>query len=478
MPRTSLQSRFRSPAKLGDELSVGVGVAEITDRRIGFAFDIHERGTDRLICDASYRVACVDAATFAPRPFRRRSSRLLDAGAARDDRRPPNRSASRRRSTPRRFRRSPRRRRARSEHRHRMRRRASHLRRPAAQRQPRRDRAARRARGAARGTRPAAAARRAGVRLRLLRRDQDRRGAGPVEHAVEAADYEYVVRDSRAGVIIVSPELLPQIERVSAEVRRGGRATSSWLTRIRRRPSGSSAKVPTSSMPSRPAATRRPSGCIPRAAPARRRAASICSTTWSSAPSCSRRACSASVPSDRCFSVAKLFFAYGLGNALYLSVLRRRDVDPVARSADAAARVRRDREAPADAVLLRADQLRHAAGASTPDAAPDFDLSSIRLAVSAGEALPPALYERFKQRFGVDILDGIGSTEAGHMFISNRPGAHPPRIERPDRRRLRRADSRRRRTAGAGRRDWQSLDRGRLGVRRLLEPAREDEEHD
>jgi acyl-CoA thioester hydrolase len=69
MPRTSLQSRFRSPAKLGDELSVGVGVAEITDRRIGFAFDIHERGSDRLICEASYRVACVDEVTFAPRRF-------------------------------------------------------------------------------------------------------------------------------------------------------------------------------------------------------------------------------------------------------------------------------------------------------------------------------------------------------------------------------------------------------------------------
>jgi YbgC/YbaW family acyl-CoA thioester hydrolase len=66
MPRTSLQSRFRSPAKLGDELSVGVGIAGITDRRIVFAFDIHERGTDRLICEASYRVACVDAQTFAP----------------------------------------------------------------------------------------------------------------------------------------------------------------------------------------------------------------------------------------------------------------------------------------------------------------------------------------------------------------------------------------------------------------------------
>ena len=69
MPRTSVQSRFRSPAKLGDELSVGVGVSQMMDRRIEYAFDIHERGTDRLICEASYRVACVDRSTFAPRAF-------------------------------------------------------------------------------------------------------------------------------------------------------------------------------------------------------------------------------------------------------------------------------------------------------------------------------------------------------------------------------------------------------------------------
>jgi YbgC/YbaW family acyl-CoA thioester hydrolase len=69
MPRTSLNCRFRSPAKLGDEIAVGVGVAEITERRIGYAFDIHERGTDRLILEASYRVACVDAGSFAPRAF-------------------------------------------------------------------------------------------------------------------------------------------------------------------------------------------------------------------------------------------------------------------------------------------------------------------------------------------------------------------------------------------------------------------------
>ena len=69
MPRTSLQSGFRSPARLGDELAIGVGVSSVSERRIGFAFDIHERDSGRLICEASYRVACVDAATFTTRAF-------------------------------------------------------------------------------------------------------------------------------------------------------------------------------------------------------------------------------------------------------------------------------------------------------------------------------------------------------------------------------------------------------------------------
>ena len=80
MPRTSLQSRFRSPARLGEAIAIGVGVGELTERRVGFAFEIHEAGTDRLICEASYRVACVDAASVNPprtaptQPLARRSA--------------------------------------------------------------------------------------------------------------------------------------------------------------------------------------------------------------------------------------------------------------------------------------------------------------------------------------------------------------------------------------------------------------------
>ena len=50
------------------------------------------------------------------------------------------------------------------------------------------------------------------------------------------------------------------------------------------------------------------------------------------------------------------------------------------------------------------------------------DLSSLRLCVSAAEALPAEIYRRFRQRFGVEVVDGMGSTEALHTFISNREG--------------------------------------------------------
>jgi acyl-coenzyme A synthetase/AMP-(fatty) acid ligase len=53
-------------------------------------------------------------------------------------------------------------------------------------------------------------------------------------------------------------------------------------------------------------------------------------------------------------------------------------------------------------------------------------LAGVRLAASAGEALPAALYTRWTSYFGVDILDGIGMTEMLHIFLSNRPGAVKP----------------------------------------------------
>jgi len=59
---------------------------------------------------------------------------------------------------------------------------------------------------------------------------------------------------------------------------------------------------------------------------------------------------------------------------------------------------------------------------AVPDVEERWDLSSVRLCVSAAEALPPEIYHQWRERFGVEILDGIGSTELLHIFISNQAG--------------------------------------------------------
>ena len=143
--------------------------------------------------------------------------------------------------------------------------------------------------------------------------------------------------------------------------------------------------------------------------------------------------------SDRCFSVAKLFFAYGLGNALYfpLAVGGTSILWPGPPKPQQVFEIIEHHRP--TFVFLRTVELRGAAGpqkdhvgTAAPSTAPgearpaDFDLSSVRYGISAGEALPAALFHRFKERFGVEILDAIGSTEVLHMFIANRPGAVRP----------------------------------------------------
>jgi benzoate-CoA ligase family protein len=129
--------------------------------------------------------------------------------------------------------------------------------------------------------------------------------------------------------------------------------------------------------------------------------------------------------SDRCFSVARLFFAYGLGNAGYfpLSCGATTILSP-ARPSPASVYAEIERSRP---TLFFSVPTNYAALLDHhPTGGPDFDLSSIRHAVSAGEALPAPLLERFRERFGIEILDALGSTESLHMVISNRPGELKP----------------------------------------------------
>jgi benzoate-CoA ligase len=122
-------------------------------------------------------------------------------------------------------------------------------------------------------------------------------------------------------------------------------------------------------------------------------------------------------PGDRVFSAAKLFFAYGLGNALTFPF-----------SVGATAVLMAERPTPA-AVAKRLVEQRVTIFYGVPtlyslmlsgSELPPKQQLSLRLCVSAGEALPEELGKRWKERTGVDILDGIGSTEMLHIFISNR----------------------------------------------------------
>ena len=123
-------------------------------------------------------------------------------------------------------------------------------------------------------------------------------------------------------------------------------------------------------------------------------------------------------PEDRCLSVSKLFFAYGLGNSCFMPL-----------ASGAVALLERSRSTPElIATRAAADRATVLFGVPTFFAAtlasdvPDDAFSTVRQGVSAGEALPAVLFDKFRSRFGVEVLDGIGSTEALHIFLSNRPG--------------------------------------------------------
>lgn len=129
---------------------------------------------------------------------------------------------------------------------------------------------------------------------------------------------------------------------------------------------------------------------------------------------------------DVCFSAAKLYFAYGLGNALTFPL-----------SVGASVVLMAERPTP-DAVFKRwTGKAEHQgegarptvffgaptgfAGMLASPALPARESVSLRMCSSAGEALPGELAQRFKAHYGCDIVDGIGSTEMLHIFISNRP---------------------------------------------------------
>ncbi|HHI81621.1 MAG TPA: benzoate-CoA ligase family protein [Rhizobiales bacterium] len=123
---------------------------------------------------------------------------------------------------------------------------------------------------------------------------------------------------------------------------------------------------------------------------------------------------------DICYSAAKFFFAYGLGNSISFPL-----------SVGATTVLLPTRPTPADVFkTLKTYQPTLFFGVPTLFAAiladrgctPENGSQALRLCASAGEALPRDVGEHWRKRYGVDIIDGVGSTEMLHIFLSNRPG--------------------------------------------------------
>jgi benzoate-CoA ligase family protein len=246
--------------------------------------------------------------------------------------------------------------------------------------------------------------------------------AVPTNTALRADDYAQMLRDSRAAVLAVSEELLPAVQPALEDLP----ALRHVLVAGRPGPGQFALRdlLDSAQADLAPAPTHRDEPAF---------------WLWSSGSTGAPKGtvhlhhdmvCTADLyarevlrirEDDVCLSVAKLFFAYGLGNALYFPL-----------RVGAAAALYPGRFEPGLYFdLIRRYRPTLFFGVPTAYAAMlardgPADLGAVRVCVSAGEPLPAAIFARWKERFGVEILDGVGSTEALHIYISNRAGRVRP----------------------------------------------------
>ena len=243
----------------------------------------------------------------------------------------------------------------------------------------------------------------------------------PVNTMMRGADYAYFLNDSRAAVLVVSDALWPEVAKARGEMRSlrhvvvVGQPTGDLIPFGEWTAKASPHLEPAQTSKDDVAFWLYSSGSTGFPKGAVHLHHDIVYTTDLYA-----RPTLGITERDITFSAAKLFFAYGLGNNLTFPF-----------RAGATAVLYPGRPLP-DAMFETIHTYRptifygvptlYAAMLQVPDAERKWDLSCLRLCVSAGEALPAEILKRWKERFGTDILDGIGSTEVLHIFISNRRG--------------------------------------------------------
>ncbi len=246
----------------------------------------------------------------------------------------------------------------------------------------------------------------------------------PVNTLLKPADYEHLLNDSRARVLVASQSLYMSIEAIPRQNLRFlehvvlvGDSKENSLGKLLLQQSPDLEPAPTCKDDAAfwlysSGSTGPPKACV------------HLHHDMLTATECYGRGVLNIGEADRFFSAAKLFFAYGLGNSLYfpLAVGATSILLPEKPSADRVYEAI-ERHRPS---LFFSVPSNYAALLNHCREGRDFDLSSIRNGVSAGEALPASIFEKFRDRFGVEILDGIGSTEALHIFISNRNGEIRP----------------------------------------------------
>jgi benzoate-CoA ligase len=247
----------------------------------------------------------------------------------------------------------------------------------------------------------------------------------PVNTLMRTPDYAYFLDDSRAKVAIISAPLLaeagPALEgaRWLKHVLVAGGAAGRHLSFEDRVANASARLEPAPTLRDEPAFWLYSSGStgFPKGAVHLHHDMVICTETYAKQVIGYRA-------TDKVYSAAKLFFAYGLGNAGYfpMAVGAQSVLYPGRPTPETVFEILTTHRP----TLFYGIPTLYASMLAMKDAEKRYDLSSLRLCISAGEALPEELYTRWRERFGVELIDCIGTTEILHCFLANMPGRSRP----------------------------------------------------